>query len=179
MTQQISQEGLQRLYLAIFPPDYKEPGAGAVEFAKGFTEGLSRDEAEEVIAQLLRGELHDATDNRVKRCVHCGYYWRDDSLRNTKKTCSDACNTAKKTLQRRKQRERKALLEPEKKKKRKLQDDYVYWLEYPYWGNEYSMLKVGWKFEVPHEIETIDYIEANNRIYGEGNRKVLTGDKKV
>lgn len=149
---------------------YREPGAGAIEFTKQFIVGMDRSEVAEIIGEVTRGELHDPADRRVKRCDYCGYFWRDDSLRNTKKTCSDDCKRSIKTLQRRKQREKQELINP-KPKKRTLMDDYVYWLEYPYWINEYSMLKIGWKYEKPTGLATMDYIEAKNEIYGEGNRR--------
>lgn len=151
---------------------YRKPGKGAIQFAMQFIDGLSEEEAKSVIVRLLAGELHDKTDKRIKRCVFCGYYWRDDSLRNTKKTCSDECHTGKKTLQKRKQRERKALLDQNKEYKHKLEDDYIFWLEYPYWLSESSMIKLNWKHEVPYEVETVDFIQTNSRIYGKGNRKI-------
>ncbi|MGC4378979.1 hypothetical protein WD019_18975 [Fictibacillus sp. Mic-4] len=151
---------------------YKDPGAGAIEFVRQYTEGLTRTAALPVIDRLLKGELHDQTDKRIKRCDYCGYYWRDESKRNTKKTCSDECKTGIKTMQRREQRARKELLNPVKKpRKHRLEDDYLWWLEYPFWIQGYSMLKVGWKFEKPTGTAAMDYIEAKNGIYGKGNRK--------
>jgi hypothetical protein len=47
---------------------YKQPGEGAVEFAQTFTEELTQYEAMPVIKQLIRGELHDQADKRIKRC---------------------------------------------------------------------------------------------------------------
>lgn len=147
---------------------YREPGAGAIEFTKYFMTGV-RELDELTVKILLEGRLHDQDDKRIKRCDYCGYFWRDPSLRNTRKTCSNECKTGIKTLQRRKQREKQDLLNP-KPRKRRLIDDYVWWLEYPYWQNEDSMIKVGWKFEKPHVAKTIDFIEAKNEILGEGNR---------
>ncbi len=158
---------------------YRSPGKGAIEYTKQFTEGLTQEDALPVISRILSGELIDASDKRVKHCDYCGYYWRDESLRNTRRTCSGECKTDIKTLQRRKQRADKELINP-KPRKRTLQDDYIYWLEYPFWFNEYSMIKIGWKFEAPYDSETIDAVSANNQIYGEGNRmRHLSGDKKV
>jgi hypothetical protein len=156
---------------------FGNPGSGAIEYAKQFIEGMTREEAGFVIAALLNGEIHDTADKRIKQCDHCGYYWRDDSLRNTKRTCSDECKTAIKTMQKRQQRADQELLNPEpKKKKRTLMDDYAYWLEYPFWGNEYSMIKIGWKFEKPSGLAVMDYVEAKRSIYGEGNRKKVTNN---
>jgi hypothetical protein len=164
--------------------NYREPGVGAIIFAKQYTKGLSRIEALPIVEQLLMGELHDQSDRRIKRCDYCGYYWRDDSLRNTKRTCGDYCKRKIKTLQTRQQRADKALLNP-KPKKQTLMDDYLWWLEYPFWIQEYSMLKIGWKYEKPSGISVMDYVEANRSIYGDGNRKkatihsnrILSGDK--
>jgi hypothetical protein len=154
---------------------YREPGAGAINFTKQFTEGLSRIEASTVVEQLLRGELHDHSDRRVKRCDYCGYYWRDGSLRNTKRKCSDECERGTKRLQTRQRRADKELLNPNPKaKKPTLMDDYVWWLEYPYWTDEYSMIKIGWKYEKPSGVAVMDYVEANRSIYGDGNRKKAT-----
>ncbi|MET3507647.1 hypothetical protein ABMB67_003761, partial [Halalkalibacter oceani] len=72
---------------------YREPGEGAITFALEYTKGLTKQEAEPIIASLLKGELHEVSDKRVKRCDYCGYWWRDESVRNTKKTCSKECKT--------------------------------------------------------------------------------------
>lgn len=151
---------------------YRQPGTGAIQFAKEFITGLDRRQALPIIKRLNAGKLHDKTDKRIKRCAYCGYWWRDDSLRNTKKTCSDECKRGIKTMQRREQRANKALLNPiPKRKKHRLIDDYIWWLEYPFWVNEYSMIKIGWKYENPGGISVIDYIEAKNEIYGNGNHR--------
>jgi hypothetical protein len=145
-------------------------GAGAREYLQQyFRRSMSREDVQLVVSEI---KAIATDDKRVKRCEHCGGYWRDDSLRNTKKTCSDECKTGIKTLQRRKQRERKGLLGPPKPTKHKLTDDYIDWLEYPYWTNEYSMLKVGWKHDVPHTNKTLSHIEAHRAVWREGNRKV-------
>lgn len=152
--------------------EYREPGEGAIKFARQYVEGLTREEALPVIKRLLKGEMHDPTDKRVKRCDYCGYWWYDDSLRNNKKTCSDECKRGIKTMQRKEQRANKALLNPiPKRKKHRLIDDYIWWLEYPFWVNEYPMIKIGWKYEKPSGFAVMDFIEAKNGIYGEGNRR--------
>lgn len=150
---------------------YRNPGHGSILFAEAFIIGATdRQESLMILSQIYNGEI-PVQDKRVKRCDYCGYYWRDDSLRNTKKTCSDECKTGIKTMQRRRQREKKELLNPEpKKKKHTLMDDYIWWLEYPYWLNEYSMLKIGWKYERSDD-GLADYVTAKNEIFGEGNRK--------
>lgn len=145
-----------------------EPGAGAIAYARERIAGLSRDEAAPVIRELIANPLDD---KRVKRCEYCGYPWRDDSLRNTKRTCSDECKTALKTLQRRRQRADKALLEGEDAppKKRAKRHCYVWWLEYPFWLNEYEMLKRSWKYEVPYDPSKLAYMRKRSM---DGNERI-------
>lgn len=148
----------------------RDYGKGAAEFAKQYITGLSMVEALPVLQALNRGDLHDRTDNRIKRCEFCGHLWYDDSLRNTKRTCSNECKTGVKTLQRRQQRADTALLNP-KPRKHTLMDDYIWWLEYPFWIHEYSMIKIGWKFERPSGVALMDYVETSRSRMGEGNRR--------
>lgn len=150
---------------------YREPGKGAIEFAAGYVAELSREEALAVIARLLKGEIHDSSDKRVKRCDYCGYWWRDKSLRNTKRTCCDKCKCGIKTLQRRDQRARADLLNP--KKQAPKENKYIYWLEYPFWVPEYDMLKQSWKYEAPYapaKVERIDAAKQRDELMG-GKRK--------
>ncbi|MBY0083730.1 hypothetical protein [Brevibacillus brevis] len=147
---------------------YGWPGEGAIEYARKQIVGLTREQAATRIPQLMK-EISD--DKRVKRCDYCGYLWRDDSRRNTKRTCSDECKTGIKTLQKKKQRADKALLEGKTKKRTRLDDYYLWWLEYPCWTNEYEMLKRSWKYEKPMDDEKLDYIRGNQQRYGNGNRK--------
>ncbi|MEH7401589.1 hypothetical protein V7148_11420 [Gottfriedia acidiceleris] len=152
-----------------------EPGTGAIEYAKKLTVGLTREEAAPIIEALMRGELNNPADNRVKRCDYCSYWWHDESLRNNKRTCSDRCRTKIKSLHTSERRAKEALLNPEpKEKKHTLMDDYIWWIEYPYWLNEYSMIKIGWKHEKPSGIALMNYVEAKNGLYGKGNSKKQT-----
>lgn len=149
---------------------YRDPGEGAIKYAHQVFEGNSRIEVETMLPALLKGELNEAEDKRVKRCDYCNYWFYDDSLRNTRRTCCDDCKISYKTLQRRKQRADKAFLNP-KPRKDKLEDLYLWWLEYPCWANEYAMIKIGWKFERPMSIAKMDYINYGREGYGTGNRR--------
>jgi len=137
-------------------PPKRQPGAGAVEFARTFIEGLTERESKPIINRLLIGEF--TADNRVKRCAYCDFFWKDGSLRNTRRTCCADCKIAAKTLQKRAQRASYVLLHPDlqQPKKRKLADDYINWVEYPFWLEENSMVSVGWKYEVPHSNDVLD-----------------------
>lgn len=142
---------------------YQEPGEGAIEFARQYVDGMTRQEAKPIIDALLRGEVHEKTDKRIKRCDYCGYWWRDDSLRNTRRTCSDECKRGIKTLQRRQQRADAELLNPKPKKKTKRDSNYIWWLEYPFWLNEYEMLKNTWKYDVPYAPAKLGQICASKQ----------------
>jgi hypothetical protein len=58
------------------------------------------------------------------------------------------------------------------RKKTKREEQYLWWHEYPFWLDEYEMLKQSWKHEVPHTIELMDVVLTNQRVYGKGNRKI-------
>jgi hypothetical protein len=148
---------------------YGWPGAGAIKYASVFVDGLTREQAAPIIRKLL---AEPPAEKRVKQCDYCGYWWLDDSLRNTKRVCSDECKTGIKTFQRWQQRADKALLSGKTKKKTKRDINYVWWLEYPFWLDEYEMLKNTWKHEATHDEGLLDFIHGQREIYGEGNRKV-------
>lgn len=146
------------------------PGAGALAYTQTLTDGLTRERAAAIVGELLASV---PTDRRVKRCDYCGYYFRDDSMRNTKRTCCADCRTGAKTLQRRQQRADKQLVAAKPpRKKTKRQENYIWWYEYPFWLDEYEMLKQGWKYEVPHSTELMDVVLTQQKVYGGGNSKV-------
>ncbi|MBY6087007.1 hypothetical protein [Priestia flexa] len=149
---------------------YRDPGEGAIKYANQVFEGNSRVEIEMMLSALLKGDLNKAEDKRVKRCDYCNYWFCDDSLRNTCRTCCDDCKISYKTLQRRKQRAEKAFLNPKPKKETK-SDLYLWWLEYPCWANEQAMIEVGWRFEKPMSARKMDYVLSQQEKYGKGNRK--------
>ncbi|MEK4801034.1 hypothetical protein MHI02_05675 [Oceanobacillus sp. FSL K6-0118] len=158
------------------------PGSGAIQLVNQVIKGMSSAEIFEISLNLLDGSYYDSTDKRIKKCDYCGYYWRDDSRNNTKKTCSPECKTAIKSLQKQKQRERKALLEPEQKPKKRhtTRDDYYDFLEYSYWLSEDSMHMYDTNYisDAEEPLELIDYVDAQDQTYGKGNRKVSTyGDE--
>lgn len=126
------------------------PGSGAVEFAKGFVEGLTRDESLPILRRLVKGQLHDKTNKRIKKCDYCGYYYLDKTKPNNSRTCSRECKQAKDARLRAEKRILQAIQNP-KKQKTPL---YYWWLEYPFWINEDAMLKHYRKFETYYSDET-------------------------
>lgn len=145
-----------------------DPGAGAIAYVLEYVASLARENAMPVVRRLL---TETSGDKRVKRCGYCGYPWRDGSLRNTKRTCSDECTTGIKTIQRSQQRADKALLSGKVPKLTKQELNYYWWFEYPFWLNDYENLKLSWKHEVPSDVLTLDFISAQNQTLGLGNRK--------
>ncbi|HDR8094247.1 TPA: hypothetical protein QCZ12_004358 [Bacillus cereus] len=136
---------------------YRNPGEGAIDFAKHFISDLTSDEALHILRQLLKGRLHDKTEKRIKRCAYCGYYYRDKTRPNNSKTCCSKCKVDLDTLRRAIIRADKALLNPKKTKKEK---GHVWWLEYPFYVQEYEMLKRTWKYEAPYSPNKITAIHA-------------------
>lgn len=137
---------------------YRYPGTGAVTFAIPYVKGLTEEEAIQVIRSLMKGELHDPDDKRIKRCGYCGYFYRDKTKPNMSKTCCKPCKIASDTLKRRQKRADEALLKPKKQTRR--EEYYIHWLEYPFWLHEYEMLKQSWKQERPYSLDKINQIHA-------------------
>ncbi|KFM99001.1 hypothetical protein D0U04_08785 [Bacillus clarus] len=136
---------------------YREPGEGAIDFAKQFMGDLTRDEALPIVRRLLKGRLHGEMDKRVKRCAYCGYFYRDKTRPNNSKTCCSKCKVGLDTLRRSIIRADKALLNPKKPKAEKC---HLWWLEYPFYVQEYEMLKNTWKYEVPYSPDKLTIIHA-------------------
>lgn len=162
--------------------DYKQPGTGAIEFALSFIGGIAKEEALPILVQLINEELHDTTDKRIKRCAYCNYHFRDMTRPNNGKTCCKPCKIANDTLNRAKKKADEELLNP-KKKKTNVEKFYVSWIEYPYWSNEYEMLKQSWRFEVSSDnIEQIIAAKQRDALIGGKKKSIPTisynGDEK-
>jgi len=157
-----------------------DPGRGAIEFAKEFTQGLTKEEALPVIKRLIRGELHDHDDKRIKKCEYCGYYYRDKTRPNNSKTCSPECKAARDYLAKAKKRADAALLKPKKKTKR--DENYIWWLEYPFWLDEREMLRNSRRYESTYDEQYLLRISAAKqraeRIGGRRKPKYVASDEK-
>lgn len=153
---------------------YRQPGTGAIQFAKEYIGGLDRKQALPIIKQLIDGKLHDRSDKRIKRCDYCGYYYRDNTRPNNSKTCSRECKIAKDTLIRAKKNADKALIKPIEKE---MYTAYTHWLEYPFYFNEHYMLKHAHNYESPFDYVKLAQIDAaKQRRY---KRKTTGGFGKV
>lgn len=130
-----------------------EPGEGAIEYVTLLTTGLSREEAASIIRHLF---TEPPADPRVKQCETCGYYFRDKTKPNNARVCSQrSCKTARKSAQR--------SVQP---------TVYTWWLEYPYWLTEKSMLSRAWSYERPRDPDKLAQImAAKQRAESLGGRK--------
>lgn len=149
---------------------YRNPGTGAIEFARQYTEGLTVKEALPVIERLLKGELHDPADKRIKRCAYCGYYYRDKTRPNNSKNCSRECKIASDTLKRARKNADKALLKLDFEKE--LYTYYAWHLEYPFYLSEHYMLKRAHNHETPCTDDKLAQIDAAKQ---RGYKRKTTG----
>lgn len=94
---------------------YREPGAGAVDFARQYVKDLTREQALQVIRKLVNGELSNSNDKRIKCCSYCGYFYRDYTRPNNSKTCSKKCKIDRDTLKRAKKRADEEFIETKEK----------------------------------------------------------------
>jgi hypothetical protein len=150
---------------------YKEPGEGAILFATQFTEGLMMTDAMPVIQQLMKGDLHDAGDKRVKNCDWCGYLFRDKSKPNSAKTCCKPCKYAKDNFAKKNKKMDQELVKPKKKKRSGLSGHYASHLEYPFFASEEYMLKYYHRYERSYAPEKIALIDGAKQTSSGGKRK--------
>jgi predicted nucleic acid-binding Zn ribbon protein len=140
--------------------NYRYPGTGAIEFTMEFIEGLSEEQAFPVIKVMLKGELHDQTDKRIKRCAFCAYFYRDKTKPNNSKTCSQECKTLLDSLRRKQKKADKVIVKPKKSMQREMYTYYASHLEYPYYLSEHYMLKRAHNYETPFSHDKLELIEA-------------------
>ncbi|WP_199880716.1 hypothetical protein [Bacillus massiliglaciei] len=140
---------------------YRNPGAGAVEFASQFTINLSEVQALPVIADILAGKLYDIADKRIKRCGWCAYPYRDKTKPNNSKTCSPGCKYAKDNFAKAVKKAETALTNPKPMSFERNQ--YTYYadhLEYPFYLSEHYMLKRAHRWESPFSPDKLALIDA-------------------
>lgn len=72
------------------------PGAGAVELARRyFPLNVEYHDALKIASNLIDGYFEGVDDPKVRRCAHCGYYYRDKTKNNSSVTCSKECSDGK------------------------------------------------------------------------------------
>ncbi|CAM5433355.1 hypothetical protein SAFG77S_08043 [Streptomyces afghaniensis] len=141
---------------------YREPGSGAIEFAKQFIEGMTMEEARPVIKGLVKGELHNEADKKVKRCDWCGYYYRDKTKNNRSRVCCRHCKFDKDNYARAIKKAEKELITPKKPRsiEKEMYSYYANHLEYPYYISEHYMLKRAHQREKLFPLDKIEKIEG-------------------
>ncbi len=151
-------------------PNYRLPGTGAIDFARPYVNNVSRDDASPIITKLIAGELHDATDKRIKRCAYCNFFFRDATKPNNAKTCCKPCKIAKDSLERSIKNADKELLSPTKRKTL-VEKFYYSHLEYSFWIDGKEMIKHSNRYESPNEdIEKIAAAKQRDALLG-GKKK--------
>ena len=168
----------QRLLEAIAGIDYKNPGSGAIEYARTFTVGQSFSNAMPTIQQIMGGHLHDPADKRVKRCAWCNYFYRDRTRPNMSVVCSPKCRNLRKADGTR----IKNAAKPKKPKKPNARQRYYYdHYEYPFWTSidtdpERIMLSQTWKYEVTFPTDKVERIIAAKKRGEEMNGRKKTAE---
>lgn len=122
-----------------------------IELGKELTEDMERQEALEVITDLMGGILPEDLDTdrkRIKECAYCGYYYRDKTRPNNSVTCSAECKTLRDTKRRRsktlEQREQGLIESARKTVKQRTYYDHH---EYPFWNGD------GYKYDSDNAME--------------------------
>lgn len=146
---------------------FREPGVGSVEFAKEFVAGMTMEEARPVISKLVKGNLPEVAEKLVKRCNHCGYYFRDKRT-NKARVCCKQCRANMDVVNRKKLR--RAKVKPKKVKvpnKIDFRIAYAGHLKYPFYGggDDFLRFKV-WKHELPLSVSKLEYFGNKDRLNG-------------
>lgn len=152
------------------------PGAGAVDLAQRyyFFNMVDYDELE-IAAALVDGHFEGVDDPKVRRCAHCGYYYRDRTKNNMSVTCSKECASGKDIV-----------LKAWRREVRK--DDKVHrltWLdlhyassykgeplEYPFWRNDWHM------FEYDRKRKVYSFGDDFEQYVAQQKRKAEMGGKR-
>lgn len=131
-----------------------EPGAGAIQFARELYYKYAAAENDPILTaqRIIDAEYPEHEHKKVKCCQYCGYFFRDKTKNNSSKVCSDDCKAGKDVVMRTHKRRTKAADKPRKLTNR--QKYYYSHYEYPFWINEYEMMKDAWSREtLTDEIE--------------------------
>lgn len=130
----------------------RDPGDSALAFIRTFTKGLPREEVPKVIEQLRAGELHDKSDERIKSCDYCRWYFRDPTRPGNAKTCSRSCKTATDTVKRAVKKVVADKVNGVKKRLTTREKHYASEREYSYWSDEAEMIAYTARYETSTDI---------------------------
>lgn len=152
------------------------PGEGAIEFARRyfFFNMLDYDELE-IATALVDGDFAEVNDPRVRRCAHCGYYYRDKTKNNSSVTCSKECGTSKDIVLKAWRREVRKV-----GKVRRLSWLDLHYvssskgkpLEYPFWKSNWHM------FEYDRKRKVYSFGDDFEQYVAQQKRKEESGNKR-
>ncbi|MFD1926950.1 hypothetical protein ACFSFY_02520 [Sporosarcina siberiensis] len=146
--------------------EYEEPGHGAVLYAAQFMAGFTFHTAMPIVKQIMNAVVHD---KKERRCAYCEYYYRDITKNNSSVVCSPECRNLRKA----KYTRTKNAAKPKKPKKLTNREKYYNdHLEYPFWTDDYEMMKMSWKHEPSYSVDKVEYIRAAKM------REIEMGGKK-
>lgn len=150
---------------------FKNPGAGAIEFAREYIEQeIDYYELLDVMTDLIDGNFVEIHDKKVKRCQCCGFYYRDKTKNNSATTCSPECKATKdavlKTYNRRIKAEQNGTARKDYRYGR-----YAYG-EYPFWVNDAAM------FEYDRKQGVYSYGDNLESVIATAQKRALMGGKK-
>lgn len=157
---------------------FKNPGAGAIEFARQYIgPGHDYEDMLEIMADVIDGYFEEVHDKKVKRCQCCGFYYRDKTKNNSSTTCSLECKASKdavlKTLKRRAKKEQDGTARKSYKHGR------YYGGEYSFWRSERDMFEYDRKHKAYSYGDDFEEVVAAARIHiqnGGKKRNTKTDD---
>lgn len=152
------------------------PGAGAVDLAQRyyFFNMVNYDELE-IATALIDGNFKGVDDPKVRRCAHCGYYYRDKTKNNMSVTCSKECASGKDIVLKAWRRE----VRKDDKLRRLTWLDLHYAssykgepLEYPFWRSDWHM------FEYDRKRKVYSFGDDFEQYVAQQKRKAEIGGKR-
>ncbi|MEG0471097.1 MAG: hypothetical protein RR588_02070 [Solibacillus sp.] len=153
-----------------------EPGAGAVDLAQRyyFFNMANRDELE-IAEALVDGRFEGVDDPKVRRCAHCGYYYRDKTKNNMSVTCSKECASGKDIVLKSWRREVRKVGKVRRLSWLDLHYASSYQgepLEYPFWSSDWHM------FEYDRKRKVYSFGDDFEQYVAQQKRKAEMGGKR-
>lgn len=152
------------------------PGTGAVEFARRyFPINVEYHDALEIATAVIDGHFEGVDDSKVRRCAHCGYYYRDKTKNNSSVTCSKECGTGKDVVLKAWRREVRKVGKVRRLTWLDLHYASSYQgepLEYPFWSSDWHM------FEYDRKRKVYSFGDDFEQYVAQQKRKAEMGGKR-
>lgn len=153
-----------------------EPGTGAIELArKYFPPNVEYHDALEIAAALIDGHFEGIDDPKVRRCAHCGYYYRDKTKNNSSVICSKECASGKDIVLKAWRREVRKVGKVRRLSWLDLHYASSYKgdpLEYPFWSSDWHM------FEYDRKRKVYSFGDDFEQYVAQQKRKAEMGGKR-